>query len=165
MTTPPNVSGMLHLPSLHSVSETLDHLTAIATSKGLTIFARIDFAKDAAANGLTMRAAELVLLGNPKAGTPLMVAAPTVAIDLPLKVLAWEDGAGQVWLSINTAEYLRERHGFPAELMGKISRGAGGVGARRGKVEARGICKGGVPGFQPSEGCRSHTQQPYGCCY
>src|ERR1700722_5325100 len=102
MISPPDVSGMLHLPSPRSVAETIDHLSALATSKGLTIFARINFARDAAANGMAMRAAELLLLGNPKAGTPLMVAAPTVAIDLPLKVLAWEDGAGQVWVSINT---------------------------------------------------------------
>ena len=121
MIRPPDVSGMLHLPSLRPVAETMDRLIAVASTKGLTIFARIYFARDAAANGLTMRGAELLLVGNPRAGTALMVASPTVAIDLPLKVLAWEVGAGQVWVSINTPEYLRERHGFPAELMANIA--------------------------------------------
>jgi uncharacterized protein (DUF302 family) len=85
------------------------------------VFARIDFSGDAARSGLGMPASGLVLLGNPKSGTPLMVAAPTVAIDLPLKVLAWEDAEGRTSVAYNEAEYLQKRHRFPAELMKNIA--------------------------------------------
>jgi uncharacterized protein (DUF302 family) len=121
MTIPPEAAGLIHLPSSRSVADTVARVVGAATAKGLTVFSLIDFAKDAAANGLSMLPAQLLLLGNPKSGTPLMVATPTVAIDLPLKALAWEDAEGHVWLSINSPEYLQERHGFPAELVGNIA--------------------------------------------
>ena len=114
-------NGIASVPSKYSVSETLDRLEAIARGKGLTIFARIDFAADAARNGLQMRPTALLIFGNPKAGTPLMLAAPSVALDLPLKALAWEDAAGRVFVSYNLPEYLRERHGVPAELLPSIA--------------------------------------------
>ncbi len=121
--------GLVHLRSPNSVSESLRRLETLATARGLTIFARIDFSGDAQRAGLEMRPSQLLLLGNPRAGTPLMVAAPTAAIDLPLKVLVWEDAGGQVWLSYNCPEYLQSRHGFPAELAANIA----GI---RGLVEA-----------------------------
>jgi uncharacterized protein (DUF302 family) len=114
-------NGIASVASNHSVAESLDRLEAIGKSKGLTIFARLDFAGDAANNGLQMRPAQLLIFGNPKAGTPLMLAAPSVALDLPLKALAWEDASGKVWLSFNTPEYLRSRHGVPAELLPNIA--------------------------------------------
>jgi uncharacterized protein (DUF302 family) len=121
MATTPNVAGMIHIESSRTVAETVSRVVGIATAKGLTVFSQIDFAKDAAANGLSMLPAQLLLLGNPKGGTPLMVATPTVAIDLPLKALAWQDAEGRVWLSMNAPEYLRERHGFPETLVANIA--------------------------------------------
>jgi uncharacterized protein (DUF302 family) len=114
-------SGLVHVRSSQSVAEALGRVEALATARGLTIFARIDFSGDAQRAGLAMRPTQLLLLGSPRAGTPLMIAAPSVAIDLPLKVLAWEDAAGQTWLSYNSAEYLQSRHGFPAELKANIA--------------------------------------------
>ena len=90
-------------------------------SLGIPILARIDHSGGAAAMGLEMRPTKLVIFGNARAGTPLMVAAPTLALDLPLKALVWEDADGKVWVSYNTPEYLQERHGFPAELLAKIA--------------------------------------------
>jgi len=114
-------NGIGSVASTHTVSESIDRLEAIAKGKGLAIFARIDFAGDAAKQGLQMRPTQLLIFGNPKSGTPLMLAAPSVALDLPLKALAWEDASGQVWLSYNTPEYLHERHGVPAELLPNIA--------------------------------------------
>ena len=85
------------------------------------MFAQIDFSGDAERAGLTLRPTGLVIVGNPKAGTPVMAATPTVAIDLPLKVLAWQDAEGKTWVAYNDAEYLRARHGFPAGLEKNIS--------------------------------------------
>jgi uncharacterized protein (DUF302 family) len=113
--------GLVHVRSPIPVSEALSRLEALAAARGLTIFARIDFSGDAQRAGLEMRPTQLLLLGNPRAGTPLMTAAPTVAIDLPLKVLVWEDASGQAWISYNTPEYLQSRHGFPAELTKNIA--------------------------------------------
>ena len=87
----------------------------------MMIFARIDFSGDAARAGLTQRPTAMLLLGNPKGGTPLMVAAPTVAIDLPLKVLAWEDAEGRRWVAYNEPGYLQKRHHFPPELINNIA--------------------------------------------
>jgi uncharacterized protein (DUF302 family) len=113
--------GLAHVASRYPVPETLGRLETLAKSRGLTIFARIDFSGDAQTVGLTMRSAQLLIFGNPKAGTPLMIASPSIAIDLPLKALAWEDGDGKVWLSYNTPEYLMGRHGIPKELLKNIS--------------------------------------------
>ena len=118
--------GLAHVASRYSVPETLGRLETVAKSRGLTVFARIDFSGDAQKVGLTMRPAQLLIFGNPKAGTPLMIVSPSIAIDLPLKALAWEDGDGKVWLSYNKPEYLMERHGLPADLVKNIS-GIGGL--------------------------------------
>jgi uncharacterized protein (DUF302 family) len=117
--------GLAHVASRYSVPETLGRLETVAKSRGLTVFARIDFSGDAQKVGLTMRPAQLLIFGNPKAGTPLMIVSPSIAIDLPLKALAWEDADEKVWLSYNKPEYLKERHGLPADLVKNIS----GIGA------------------------------------
>ena len=118
-------NGIVHVSSKYSVPETLERLQSVVKLRGLTVFARIDFCSDAAKAGLRMRPTQLLIFGNPKAGTPLMVASPSIALDLPLKALAWEDGDGKVWLSYNQPEYLKQRHGLPDELMKNIS----GIGA------------------------------------
>jgi uncharacterized protein (DUF302 family) len=120
MSTESTVQGLCVLPTRRSVAEALSRLETLALARGLTVFARIDFSGDAARSGLTLRPTGLVILGSPKAGTPLMVANPTVAIDLPLKVLAWEDADGRAWLAYNEADYLQTRHHFPLELMKNI---------------------------------------------
>jgi uncharacterized protein (DUF302 family) len=117
--------GLVHLESPCTVTETLTRLERLVRSKGLTVLARIDHSGDAARVGLEMRATELLIFGNPKAGTPLMIASPTVAIDLPLKALAWEDADGKVWLSYNSSGYLAERHSIPSVLLQNIA----GIGA------------------------------------
>jgi uncharacterized protein (DUF302 family) len=114
-------SGMIDVRSHYSVPETLARLQTILKEKGITVFAFIDHSGEAAKVGLTMRPTQLLIFGSPKGGTPLMVATPRLAIDLPLKVLAWQDEQGQVWLSYNSPEYLQQRHGFPGELIKNIS--------------------------------------------
>jgi len=118
--------GIVHFPSKYTGPETLQRLEAVVTSHGLTVFARIDFGGDAAKAGLQMRPTQLLIFGNPQSGTPVMIASPSIAIDLPLKALAWQDATGQVWLSYNTPEYLKDRHGLPDELVKNIS-GIGGL--------------------------------------
>lgn len=113
--------GLAHLKSPHSAADTMARLEDIVRSKGIPIHARIDHSADAARVGLTMNPAILLIFGNARAGTPLMVASPTLAIDLPLKALAWEDSEGAVWLSYNTPEYLAERHGIQSELLLNIA--------------------------------------------
>lgn len=117
--------GLVTLPSPHSVAGTIERLEMAVRSKGLTVFARIDHAAAAKEAGLSMAPATLLIFGNPKGGTPLMKAAPTVAIDLPLKALAWEDAKGRVWLTYNTAAYLKARHDVRGsdELLGKLEMG------------------------------------------
>ncbi len=118
-------NGMIHLTSPYSVPETLRRLESLLQARGLAIFVRIDHSGEAEKAGLKMRPTQLLIFGSPKQGTPLMVASPTLAIDLPLKALAWEDASGKVWLSYNTPEYLKQRHNIPDELLKNIS----GVGA------------------------------------
>jgi uncharacterized protein (DUF302 family) len=113
--------GIVHVPSKYSVPDTLQRLESVVVSHGLTVFARIDFGGDAAKVGLQMRPTQLMIFGNPKAGTPLMIASPSIAIDFPLKALAWQNATGQVWLSYNTPDYLKDRHGLPEELVKNIS--------------------------------------------
>jgi len=113
--------GMVDIPSRYSVPETIARLQSILKEKGVTVFALIDHSGEAAKAGLEMRPTQLLIFGSPKAGTPLMVAAPSAAIDLPLKALAWEDAQGKVWLSYNAPEYLQQRHGFPADLLKNIA--------------------------------------------
>jgi len=107
-------------PSKYSVPETIDRIERAVTAKGMQIFARIDHGGEAKKVGLEMRPTELLIFGNPKGGTALMVARPTAAIDLPMKALAWEDKDGRVWLTYNSPELLQERHGVPAELTSKL---------------------------------------------
>jgi len=118
-------NGLVHVRSPYSVRETLKRLESVLQAKKLTVFARIDHSGEAEKIGLQMRPTQLVIFGSPKAGTPLMVASPTLAIDLPLKALAWEDADGLVWLSYNSPEYLKRRHEIPDELVKNIA----GVGA------------------------------------
>ena len=113
--------GIIDIPSPYSVPETLARLQSILKEKGVTVFALIDHSGEAAKAGLEMRPTQLLIFGNPKGGTPLMVAAPSVAIDLPLKALAWQDAQGKVWLSYNAPEYLQQRHGIPADLLKNIA--------------------------------------------
>ena len=118
----PNTSnGFLSQPSNHSVDETLEKLKRILQAKGVAVFAIVDHSGEAEKAGLKMRPTKLVIFGNPKAGTPLMLAAPTTAIDLPLKMLIWEDAQGKVWVSYNSPAYLQERHGFPKELLQNVA--------------------------------------------
>jgi uncharacterized protein (DUF302 family) len=114
-------NGVENVASNYSVAETIDRLESLVKSKQLTVFARIDFSADAAKVGLSMPPTQMLIFGNPKAGTPLMLAAPSVAIDLPLKALAWQDSAGGVWLSYNTPEYLRRRHSLTEALLPNIA--------------------------------------------
>ena len=114
-------TGMIDLPSPYSVPDTLARLESILKERGVRVFACVDHSGEAAKAGLAMRPTQLLIFGSPKGGTPLMVAAPSVAIDLPLKALAWEDERGKVWLSYNDPEYLQQRHGFPVELLKNIA--------------------------------------------
>jgi uncharacterized protein (DUF302 family) len=114
-------SGVVDVRSYHSVAETLTRLEALVRSKGLTVFARIEFSADAERAGLAMRPMAMILFGNPKAGTPLLVASPRVGLDLPLKALAWEGPDGAVTVSLNAPEYLEARHAFPHELVANIA--------------------------------------------
>ena len=114
-------NGIRVVAASRSVEETMDRLESLAKQRGLTVFARINFARDAAAAGLTLQPTQLLILGSPVAGTPLMVAAPGTALDLPLKVLAWQDVANRCWVSFNTPEFLQQRHGFPADLLANIA--------------------------------------------
>jgi uncharacterized protein (DUF302 family) len=118
-------NGLIHLSSPHTVMETFARLEAIVQAKGLTILARIDHSGDAAKAGLQMDPTKLLIFGNAKAGTPLMIASPSVAIDLPLKALVWQDDEGKVWLSYNSPDYLKKRHAIPENLLQNIA----GIGA------------------------------------
>ncbi len=114
-------SGIKDVSSHYSVPETLTRLQLILKEKGMTVFALVDHSGEAEKAGLAMRPTQLLIFGSPKGGTPLMVAAPRLAIDLPLKALAWQDEQGQVWLSYNSPEYLQQRHGFPPDLLKNIA--------------------------------------------
>ena len=118
-------NGIVDVPSRYPVPETLARLEEILKDKGITVFALIDHSGEAEKAGLKMRPTLLLVFGSPKSGTPLMVAAPRLAIDLPLKALAWQDEKGQVWLSYNAPEYLQQRHGFPEALVKNIAGIAG----------------------------------------
>ena len=114
-------NGIVEVPSNHSVDQTVARLKGILEAKGVAIFALIDHSGEAEKVGLKMPPTKLLIFGSPKAGTPVMLAAPSIAIDLPLKILIREDPAGKVWVSYNGPEYLQERHGVPQELMQNIA--------------------------------------------
>jgi uncharacterized protein (DUF302 family) len=114
-------NGIVDLPSSHSVDHTVEKLKSILQAKGITLFALIDHSGEAEKVGLKMLPTKLLIFGSPKGGTPLMLAAPSIAIDLPLKILIWEDGQGKVWVSYNSPAYLITRHSVPPELLQNIS--------------------------------------------
>lgn len=118
------VPGFVQIASRYSVGETVDRLKTALPAKGLQVFALVDHSGEAEKAGLRMRPTKLLIFGSPKGGTPLMVAAPSLAIDLPLKALVWEDEDGKVWLACNSPEYLQQRHGVPPDLIKNIA-GAG----------------------------------------
>jgi uncharacterized protein (DUF302 family) len=115
--TPTTNHGIINKPSNHSVDETLERLKGILQAKGVTLFALVDHSGEAGKAGLNMRPTKLLIFSSPKAGTPVMLAAPSIALDLPLKILIWEDGQGKVWLSYNSPAYLQRRHGVPQDLL------------------------------------------------
>ena len=122
-------NGLVQLGSQYSVDETVRRLSAALQEKGLQIFALIDHSGEAAKAGLKMRPTKVLVFGSPKGGTPLMVAAPSLAIDLPLKALVAEDAAGHVGVTYNDPAYLLQRHGVPGELIKNLA-GAGAVIAK-----------------------------------
>ena len=119
--TPGIDDGIIETLSHHSVDQTIDTLQTMLKSRGVTVFAVIDHSGEAEKVGMAMPPTKLLIFGSPKAGTPLMLAAPRAAIDLPLKILVREDSNGRVWISYNSAHYLFERHSLPAELLPNIS--------------------------------------------
>jgi uncharacterized protein (DUF302 family) len=114
-------NGMIDKLSKHSVAETLAKLQATLAAKGIAIFALVDHSGEAEKVGMRMRPTKLLIFGNPKGGTPLMLAAPSIAIDLPMKILIWEDDQGKVWVSYNSPEYLAQRHGLPQQLLPNLA--------------------------------------------
>jgi len=122
-------NGLTQVASRYSVNETVERLQTAFAEKGLKVFSIVDHSGEAEKVGLKMRPTKVVIFGSPKAGTPLMVAAPSLAIDLPLKALAAEDAVGKVWVTYNSPEYLQQRHGVPAELIKNLA-GAGALIAK-----------------------------------
>lgn len=118
---PATNNGIITQHSNHSVDQTVAKLKNILESKGVTLFALVDHSGEAEKVGMKMPATKLLIFGSPKAGTPLMLAAPSIAIDLPLKILVSEDAQGKVWLSYNSPEYLKDRHNLPADLLQAIA--------------------------------------------
>ena len=113
--------GIVDIPSNHSVDQTVEKLRAILEAKVVSLFALVDHSGEAEKVGMKMRPTKLLIFGSPSAGTPLMLAAPSLALDLPLKVLIREDDNGRVWVSYNSPDYLKERHGLPQELLHNIA--------------------------------------------
>jgi uncharacterized protein (DUF302 family) len=118
---PDKGKGLIDIPSNHSLDETVKKLKGILEAKGITLFVLVDHSGEAAKAGMKMRPTKLLIFGNPKAGTPVMLAAPSSAIDLPLKILIWEDEQGKVWITYNSPTYLQTRHNLPADLLQHIA--------------------------------------------
>jgi uncharacterized protein (DUF302 family) len=114
-------NGIIAIPSNHSVDQTVETLKSILQAKGVMLFALIDHSGEAEKVGMKMRPTKLLIFGNPKAGTPVMLAAPSIAIDLPLKILIGEDDQGKVWISYNSSVYLQERHRLPRNLLQNVA--------------------------------------------
>ena len=114
-------SGVVTIPTHHSVDEAVRRLEQMLADKGIQLFALVDHSGEAEKAGLQMPPTKLAIFGSPKAGTPLMLATPSVAIDLPLKLLIWEDKSGSVWISYNAPAYLMARHGLPQDLLANIA--------------------------------------------
>ncbi len=117
---PETGNGIVSRRSQHPVDETVERLRTLLAAKNVRLFALVDHSGEAEKAGLKMPPTRLLIFGSPLAGTPVMLAAPSIAIDLPLKILVWEDGEGQAWLSWNSPEYLQHRHGVPEALMKNI---------------------------------------------
>lgn len=113
--------GIVKIPAHYPVAETLDRLESLLKERGVMVFARIDFSGDAQRAGLTLRPEQMLIFGNPKGGTPLMVAVPTVGLDLPLKALVWEDTAGKAWIAYNDPQYIVKRHGLAAAMSANLA--------------------------------------------
>lgn len=118
---PPTAEGIVSKASAYSVDETLRRLEAAIQARGLKTFALVDHSGEAERAGLTMQPAKLLIFGAPKGGTPLMVASPLLALDLPLKALVWQDASGATWVSYNSTSYLAARHHIPDDLRQNIS--------------------------------------------
>jgi uncharacterized protein (DUF302 family) len=118
---PDNGEGIIDISSNHSVDETVERVKGILQAKGITLFALVDHSGEAAKAGMKMRPTKLFIFGNPKGGTPVMLAAPSAAIDLPLKILVWEDVQGKVWITYNSPGYLQKRHNIPPDLLPNIA--------------------------------------------
>jgi uncharacterized protein (DUF302 family) len=114
-------NGIVDVPSNHTVDETVEKLKSILQSKGITLFALIDHSGEAEKVGMKMLPTKLLIFGNPKGGTPVMLAAPSIALDLPLKILVWQDAAGKAWISYNSPQYLKDRHDVPQDLLKNIA--------------------------------------------
>jgi uncharacterized protein (DUF302 family) len=121
MSATPEIPGIVRFASHHSVVATLDRLETALKQRGILIFARIDFSGDAARAQLAMRPEQMLIFGNPKAGTPLMLAVPAAGLDLPIKVLVWEDADGKVWAAYNDPQYILQRYGLPSPLAANLS--------------------------------------------
>lgn len=119
--TPAPGNGIVSIPSNHSVDATVEKLRAILQAKAVKLFAVVDHSGEAEKAGMPMSNTKLLIFGNPQAGTPLMLASPTIALDLPLKILVWEDANAKVWISYNSVDYLRQRHNLPEKLAANIS--------------------------------------------
>ena len=113
--------GVVNKPSNHSVEQTVDRLKNILEARGVTLFALIDHGGEAEKVGMKMLPTKLLIFGNPRSGTPLMLASPSIALDLPLKILVWQDNQGTVWLSYNSPEYLMERYDLSEDLLPNIA--------------------------------------------
>jgi uncharacterized protein (DUF302 family) len=114
-------NGLIHLSSPYSVAETTKRLESTLQAKGIQLFCHMDHSGEAEKVGMKMHPTQLLIFGNPRGGTPLMLASPTVAIDLPLKALIWEDAGNKVWVTYNSPEYLQQRHNIPPELLKNIA--------------------------------------------
>ena len=114
-------NGIVNLSSPHTVLQTLARLEAVVEAKGIPILAMIDHSGDAAKAGIQMEPMKLLIFGNPQAGTPLMLASPSAAIDLPLKILVYQDKDGAGWICYNSAEYLQQRHNLPQDLLPNVA--------------------------------------------
>ena len=115
-----NIDGLITIPSRHTVDETVMNIVSLLREKSIKLFAVIDHSGEAKNVGLKMPTTRVVIFGNPKAGTPLMLASPSAAIDLPLKLLVAEDAQGKVSISYNTADYLGKRHHLPEEMLAVV---------------------------------------------
>ena len=116
-----DIPGVVQLTSHHSVAATIDRLEDILKQRGILVFARIDFSGDAGRAGLSMRPEQMLIFGNPKAGTPLMVAVPAIGLDLPMRVLVWEDADGEVWAAYKDPKYLVRYYGVSANLAANLA--------------------------------------------